>query len=74
LGINKDGYWDGGRMDQLNAQHNTNLPLNNKLILFYKKEKPNKIIDFGCGVCYYVSSLKRAGFNAVGYDGNPFTK
>jgi 16S rRNA G1207 methylase RsmC len=48
--------------------------LNDRLIEFYEKEKPNKIIDFGCGICYCVVQLRKAGFNAIGYDGNPETK
>ena len=31
------------------------------------------MVDFGCGKCDYIMNIKKAGFDAEGYDGNPFT-
>jgi uroporphyrinogen-III decarboxylase len=74
LSVSKDGFWNGGRKDDLANQHYFSQLLNDRLIDLYTKEKASKIIDFGCGLCHYVANLKKAGFNAFGYDGNPFTK
>lgn len=30
-------------------------------------------MDLGCGLCNYTINIKNAGFDAVGYDGNPYT-
>jgi len=39
---------------------------------YLPKEKP--VLDFGCGIGYYVDYLEQNGFDAVGIDGNDDTK
>ena len=49
-------------------------PLLNDLLLdYFKQTQMVSIVDMGCGVGYYVASLRRNGFLANGYDANPYT-
>lgn len=47
--------------------------VNDLLIAFYKRENVTSVVDFGCGRCGYAMNIKKAGIDAAGYDGNPYT-
>lgn len=39
-----------------------------KDLLFLKRKKINKVLDFGCGVGFLTMGLREQGFDCVGYD------
>jgi cyclopropane fatty-acyl-phospholipid synthase-like methyltransferase len=47
--------------------------LADKLIVFFRRRKATRVVDLGCGSGYYVNRLIAAGFDAVGYDLNPYS-
>ena len=47
--------------------------MTDQFIKFYKAENAKSVVDFGCGRCEYIGNIKKAGFDAQGYDGNPYT-
>jgi 2-polyprenyl-3-methyl-5-hydroxy-6-metoxy-1,4-benzoquinol methylase len=55
----QDGFCDPGIMKEL--------------INFFSKEG-GSVLDLGCGDGRYVKGLMEAGIDAIGYDGNPYTR
>ena len=70
--IHERGYWIGERehAQRPNAFDNN---LSNALLDFFKKNKCNSLVDFGCGTGDYVNHFNSNGLKADGFDGNPST-
>lgn len=68
--IHDHGYWIG---TDIMDQHAFDRQLGNALVDFFKQEKAETIVDFGCGPGEYVKLLRENGLNCIGYDGNPET-
>ncbi len=68
--IDPRGYWIG---KEAFHYHIYDRELGLGLVDFFNDEKAQLIVDFGCGLGDYVKTLKNAGFNVIGYDGNPDT-
>lgn len=71
-GISETGFWtQGGTFLDQNHYHDE--LLSKGLIEVFRKWKSTRVIDLGCGKGTYVRDLRKHGFDASGYDGNPFT-
>ena len=70
MSINEKGYWEGLEAE---SQHAFDPHLSYALLMFFKKENPKTIADFGCGMGHYVKHLRENEINAFGFDGNPNT-
>lgn len=68
--VHTHGYWLGKESP---SQHRFDPALAHLLTRFFRKERAEKIIDFGCGIADYVRALENMGFTCVGVDGNPNT-
>ncbi len=67
--IDPRGFWGSDASEG----HYTDWPLAWALVDFFEDEGAKTIIDCGCGEGDYVRTLIEAGFDAEGYDGNPYT-
>ena len=65
-----NGSWVG--LHVLNA-HFFDKRLCKALIEFFKGEKAQSVVDFGCGDGKYVQKMIAEGISTYGYDGNPST-
>lgn len=65
--ILSQGYW---KSDTL-AGHCYDTGLANGLLNILSYMEVESLADFGCGPGWYVSLLRRNGYDAYGYDGNP---
>ena len=71
------GYWENNSTEG----HGVDAGLMRGLVDFFMRNgvvvnndfEYTKIIDIGCGDGSYTKYLKDAGFDCVGYDGNPYT-
>ena len=70
MSIHKNGYWVGV---QASSQHCYDTNLGNSLTNFFKNEKVESLVDFGCGMGDYVKKFQQNNINAFGFDGNPNT-
>lgn len=68
--IHPHGYWCG---TEIVNEHAFDPSLADALVKFFKKQKAETIVDFGCGMRDYVKTLLAANFLCEGYDGNPDT-
>lgn len=65
--INPRGYWRGA---DAHLHHGHSEELGTWIVNYLKEEKTTPIFDFGCGLGYYLSRLKEAGFEKLtGYEG-----
>ena len=67
--IAKTGFWNG----QTAHLHHVNCePLSKWIVEYLKDHKDGCVYDFGCGLGYYLSKLKDAGFTKLtGFEGDP---
>ena len=70
MSIHSNGYWEGL---EASSQHAYDSSLGVSLTNFFKKEKINTLVDFGCGMGNYVKTFQENNINAIGFDGNPNT-
>ena len=68
--IHERGYWCG---EDVASAHVFDESLSIALVDFFKKEKVETIVDFGCGLGDYVKSFLCNQIDCEGYDGNPDT-
>ena len=67
--ISNNGFWEGDvTLDHWNDEN-----LCNYLIKFFKEEKIKNVVDFGCGMGYYVQKFIENDIRSIGFDGNPNT-
>jgi len=64
------GIWSG--MNPIG--HYFDVPLCFSILRLLKFYKINTLYDLGCGNGSYTQAINYAGFNCLGYDGNPNTK
>jgi hypothetical protein len=65
--IAKTGYWSS---ETAHEHHIHSTELADWLCLLFEKQKP--VIDFGCGMGYYLQRMKENGFSKLlGYEGEP---
>jgi len=70
LRISENGAWVGASAA---GYHWYDKAFSRALIRFLHSRGARRVADFGCGVGLYVRDLRRAGFAAYGWDGNPAT-
>jgi cyclopropane fatty-acyl-phospholipid synthase-like methyltransferase len=70
MSIHSNGYWVGL---EATSQHAYDSSLVVSLTNFFKNEKCNSLVDFGCGMGNYVKTFQENNINAIGFDGNPNT-
>lgn len=68
MAISSTGFWLDDNLDN----HRYDEPLAQELLAFFKNEKANSIVDFGCGHGNYTKLLGQE-INTDGFDGNPNT-
>ncbi len=68
--IDSRGFWIG---DDAVLYHYTDYELANALVDFFKKERAESIVDFGCGMGDYAKLFLKNGFAIEAFDGNPAT-
>lgn len=69
--VNKEkGMWNG---KDAALKHIFDPGLARGLAKMLRSEEDTSIVDFGCGMGYYIRHLHREGFDVSGYDGNPNT-
>lgn len=68
--IQDDGIWINNTLQR----HCYDYPLGLVLCDVFKSLKIKDIVDLGCGPGWYVKTLRESGFDATGYDGNPYTE
>lgn len=66
--IHERGYWIG---TDIMHEHQYDNSLAMGLADFFKKEKAESVVDFGCGPGEYVKALRERQIPCEGYDGNP---
>ena len=67
--INERGFWE----DDGVHNHKYDLPLNEALIKYLRKQGVVSILDLGCGPGEYASKFIKENFYCECYDGNPNT-
>lgn len=70
MSISANGFWVGL---EAGSQHFHDSSLAKSLVEFFKGEKPDHVVDFGCGMGDYVKTLRSNGIQTSGFDGNPNT-
>ncbi len=68
--ISENGYW----ISKSGEKHGVDISVANEIVKFFQTTGAKSILDVGCGNGYYTRKLLDAGFEAEGYDGNPFTE
>lgn len=66
--ITNTGYWTSDNAEQ---HHVNSQPLSDWLCNFFKGSESTPIYDFGCGMGFYASNLRKSGFKVTGYEGDP---
>jgi cyclopropane fatty-acyl-phospholipid synthase-like methyltransferase len=67
--INQKGFWES----ENGIGHIFDKSLSNQLINFLKDNNIETVVDFGCGLGNYSSSMISSGMICEAYDGNPNT-
>lgn len=70
--IHEHGFWEGTDADVIGG-HYYDAGFANTVMEFFKNERVQSVVDFGCGDGKYVKAFQENGINAVGFDGNPDT-
>lgn len=67
--IHENGFW----LNPTKVGHLNDIGLKDGLLSVLKAEQLGSVLDLGCGPGFYLEAFKSAGYDAAGYDGNPYT-